>query len=174
MLNYDQLEKLWTDVEARLANHTVGLISAPSGFGKSVLFKHISQKNKFLYVGGDADLIDGSIYDNIFLGSPNRIVPSSIFNDITFAFDEPINEINSVLSTGQKQRICFLRSLNALSPFLLFDETLSGCQSSLITECVKFAITKLRTQQKLLMIVHNFTMDHENVINLNLTDMAIS
>jgi ABC-type phosphate transport system ATPase subunit len=174
MLSDRHLNKLWTNIDARLDNNTVGLISAPSGFGKSILFKHISQQNKFMYVDGVADLFDGSIYDNIFLGAPNRSIPSQIFNDFTFAFDEPIDDINNVLSTGQKQRICFMRSLDALSPYLLFDETLSGCQSDLITECIKFAITKLEIQQKLVMIVHNFTMKHENVINLNLTEMDIA
>ena len=153
------------------------LIYAPSGFGKSVFLKHVAQEKGFAYCDSRPQLFDGSVFENINLGVTSVEFPHELVSDITFGPDEYINDINRTLSTGQKQRICFLRSLQAKSPFIFFDETLSGCQAELADKCIKYAIENTKSSksgQKLVMVLHNFSTSSKDIGNLDLTKVKPS
>ena len=114
------------------------------------------------------------VCENIKLGDNIFEFPHELLSDIPFALSEHIDDINRTLSTGQKQRICFLRSLQANSPFIFFDETLSGCQAELVEKCIEYAINRTKSSksgQKIVMVLHNFSMSLQDIGKLNLTEV---
>ena len=137
MLNEDQLSVMWSSIRDNVMSSPTSLISAPSGFGKSTFLKFVSRQENCLYMDGIPKLFDGSIHDNIFLGCEPNFDVRNVLLDIKHSFDEHISNINRVLSTGQRQRIAFLRSFYSRSRIVVYDETLSGCQNELIYNCVR-------------------------------------
>ena len=124
--------------------HTI--ITGPNGSGKSTLLGLISglyiptsgniniNSNKLGYVGVTPLIIDGSIKENLLYGNDNEIPDDEIY-DIVNKFslyteedkidlDKQIN--NKTLSSGQMQKISFIRSLLNDSEILLLDEATSN------------------------------------------------
>lgn len=172
MFSKAQLNNIWDQVVPQIQDKPVTLLYAPSGFGKSVFLKHVAREKSFAYCDNRPHLFDGSVFENINLGDNAFEVPLELISDITFGVHEHIHNINRTLSTGQKQRICFLRTLQARSPFIFFDETLSGCQAELVHKCIDFAIEKIKTPKsakRLVIVLHNFIKLSDDIANLDLT-----
>lgn len=124
--------------------HTI--ITGPNGSGKSTLLGLISglyiptsgniniNSNKLGYVGVTPLIIDGSIKENLLYGNNNEIPDDEIHNLVNkfslyteedkIDLDKQIN--NKTLSSGQMQKISFIRSLLNDSEILLLDEATSN------------------------------------------------
>ncbi len=124
--------------------HTI--ITGPNGSGKSTLLGLISglyiptsgniniNSNKLGYVGVTPLIIDGSIKENLLYGNDNDIPDDEIYNLVNkfslyteedkIDLDKQIN--NKTLSSGQMQKISFIRSLLNDSEILLLDEATSN------------------------------------------------
>ena len=135
-------EKLNLDIPKN--KHTI--ITGPNGSGKSTLLGLISglyipthgnvniSSDKLGYVGVTPLIIDGSIKENLLYGNNNQISDDEIFDLIDkfslyaeedkLDLDKQIN--NKSLSSGQMQKISFIRSLLNDSEILLLDEATSN------------------------------------------------
>ena len=93
-----------------------------------------STTNKVGYVGPNPLIIDGSLKDNILFGSGRDISDQELYasikeiklfeNEKEIDLDMSINNKN--LSSGQMQKISFLRVFNADLDLLLLDESTSN------------------------------------------------
>tara|TARA_Y100000996_G_scaffold415197_1_gene408676 strand:+ start:935 stop:2554 length:1620 start_codon:yes stop_codon:yes gene_type:complete len=124
--------------------HTI--ITGPNGSGKSTLLGLISglfipdsgkisiNTDKLGYIGVTPLIIDGSIRENLLYGNNLNISDEEIYEIITkfslytdnekITLDKKIN--NKTLSSGQMQKISFMRSLLNDSEILLLDEATSN------------------------------------------------
>jgi len=128
--------------------HTV--ITGPNGSGKSTLLGLISQvfypesgsinvfTNKVGYVGVLPLIIDGTLRENLIYGSKNKIIEDSELYEILKVFklfdsdnyDLDYQVSNRTLSSGQMQKISFMRSLLADTELLLLDESTSNLDTA--------------------------------------------
>jgi len=128
--------------------HTV--ITGPNGSGKSTLLGLISQvfypesgsinvfTNKVGYVGVVPLIIDGTLRENLIYGSKNKIIEDSelfeilkvfkLFDSDNYDLDYQVS--NRTLSSGQMQKISFMRSLLADTELLLLDESTSNLDTA--------------------------------------------
>ncbi|MDA8667805.1 ABC transporter ATP-binding protein/permease [Candidatus Actinomarina sp.] len=122
------------------------VVSGPNGAGKSTLLALFAgilipsegtvttTTNKVGYVGPNPLIIDGSLKDNILFGSGKNISDQELYtsikeiklfeNEKEIDLDMSINNKN--LSSGQMQKISFLRVFNADLDLLLLDESTSN------------------------------------------------
>lgn len=128
--------------------HTV--ITGPNGSGKSTLLGLISQvfypesgsinifTNKVGYVGVTPLIIDGTLRENLIYGSKDKIIEDSEIFEILKVFklfdfdnyDLDYQVSNRTLSSGQMQKISFMRSLLADTELLLLDESTSNLDTA--------------------------------------------
>lgn len=158
MSSEDIGRKLWEKHGATVLQHSVSFVMAPSGFGKSQMLRYGVKINHGLYIGSDTNLFDGSILENIELSDQfGNIDYQQFISDIRYPLDEKLENINEKLSTGQKQRIVFLRSLSTLADLVVFDETISGLESELIDKLV-FLCCQISVQErkKFVFVIHNY------------------
>ena len=124
--------------------HTI--ITGPNGSGKSTLLglsagllfpqkgKIASYSNKFGYVGVTPLIISGTLRDNLVYGNSKNIPDKDliaylekfqVFNESAGNnLDNIVN--NKILSSGQLQKISFIRSLISDVDILLLDESTSN------------------------------------------------
>jgi ABC-type multidrug transport system fused ATPase/permease subunit len=124
--------------------HTI--ITGPNGSGKSTLLglsagllfpqkgKIVSYSNKFGYVGVTPLIISGTLRDNLVYGNSKNIPDKDliaylekfqVFNESAGNnLDNIVN--NKILSSGQLQKISFIRSLISDVDILLLDESTSN------------------------------------------------
>lgn len=122
------------------------VVSGPNGAGKSTLLALFAgilipsegtvttTTNKVGYVGPNPLIIDGSLKDNILFGSGKNISDQELYTSIKeiklFENEKEINLDMSInnknLSSGQMQKISFLRVFNADLDLLLLDESTSN------------------------------------------------
>lgn len=164
-------ESIWEVNRSKIIDRKIVQITAPSGFGKSLMLSAAAKDLDAFYIGSSPTLFDGSIAENIFLSTPPNQSYFEFFPEVRFSMTEHIERINEVLSTGQKQRIAFLRSLRSTANYLLFDETLSGNQSPMIDSLLAFAIRNnkiCKTEKNLVFVCHNYQskMDCIEVVEL--------
>tara|TARA_B100001996_G_scaffold378098_1_gene361700 strand:- start:1291 stop:2907 length:1617 start_codon:yes stop_codon:yes gene_type:complete len=127
--------------------HTV--ITGPNGSGKSTLLGLISQIyypqkgeiNIFTkhigYVGVTPLIIDGTLKENLIYGNENNeITDEKLFETLRLfqLFDEDDYDLNLIisnrtLSSGQMQKISFIRALLSNTELLLLDESTSNLDS---------------------------------------------
>ena len=163
-------EKL--NLELLKGKHTV--ITGPNGSGKSTLLGLIAQiyypqignievnSNKIGYVGVTPLIVDGTIRENLLYGNSKKNIDDSIlvsmlqkfklFDDDDYKLDYGVS--NRTLSSGQMQKISFIRSLIADTEILLLDES----TSNLDTETRNLIFDILR-ERKITII--NSTHNHE-------------
>ncbi len=149
-------EKL--NLEIPKNKHTI--ITGPNGSGKSTLLGLISglyiptlgnvniSSNKLGYVGVTPLIIDGSIKENLLYGNNNKISDEQIYDlidkfslyaeEVSLDLNRKIN--NKSLSSGQMQKISFIRSLLNDSEILLLDEATSNLDDK--TKVLIFDILK--------------------------------
>ena len=123
--------------------HTV--ITGPNGSGKSTLLGLIAglytassgyvniNTSKIGYVGVTPLVFEGTIKENLLYGNSNQIDDEDLiklmdefnfFNNEKYNLDYKVN--NKTLSSGQLQKISFMRSLLNDSKLLLLDESTSN------------------------------------------------
>ena len=132
------------DLEFPKGKHTV--LTGANGSGKSTLLGLISQiyypqsgsiniiSKKIGYVGVTPLIIDGSLRTNLLYGNDNNSITDNelietlktfkLFENHDYDLDFVIS--NRTLSSGQMQKISFMRALLANSEILLLDESTSN------------------------------------------------
>jgi len=160
------------DLSFKKGVHTV--LTGPNGSGKSTLLGIISQiyypekgsiklfSNKIGYVGVTPLIIDGSLKENLLYGNDNKNIDDKrlismlqdfkLFDDNEYNLDFMVS--NRTLSSGQMQKISFIRSLLSDTELLLLDESTSNLDAE--TRELIFRILK---DKKLTII--NSTHNHE-------------
>ena len=128
--------------------HTI--ITGPNGSGKSTFLGLISgvfyptegsittYSNKYGYVGASPMILSESIRKNLLYGSKNKITDEKMVEYLklfkTFEADEDYNLdrkiSNKSLSSGQMQKIAFIRSLIYGVDILILDESTSNLDSA--------------------------------------------
>ena len=162
---------LWDQHENQLLSNCLNLIEAPSGFGKSLMLKYGAKKLNGLYLDDRAELFDGSLNENINLGSKPLKFPNYLLEDIQFDFDEDIRDINEKLSTGQRQRVVYLRSITTETNYIFFDETISGLQSSKISELISFTSKLFKnSERKIFYVIHNYIPENDLINTLRIAN----
>lgn len=131
------------DLEIELNKHTI--ITGPNGSGKSTLLGLVSKvfypeegeiklnTNDIGYVGVTPLIIEGSLKENLIYGNSSKKTDEEIiklvnefelFNNDERGLDSIIDRKS--LSSGQMQKISFIRSLLAETKLLLLDESTSN------------------------------------------------
>ena len=145
--NSDELIFDNQSIEFEKNKHTV--VTGPNGSGKSTLLglvsglyvpvsgKSIKYTNKVGYVGVTPLVFEGSIRDNLMYGNDIEINDDkliSMLEDFNFYNDKIINLDDNIsnrsLSSGQLQKISFIRCLLNESSMLLLDESMSNLDTS--------------------------------------------
>lgn len=158
--------------------HTV--ITGPNGSGKSTLLGIVSQiyypENGHIkiftknigYVGVTPLIIDGTLRENLIYGNSGKEIEDKKLVEMLNLFklfDDPVYDLdleisNRTLSSGQMQKISFIRSLLADVELLLLDESTSNLDSE--TRNLIFNILK-KTNITIINSTHNheeFDYDH--------------
>lgn len=124
--------------------HTI--ITGPNGSGKSTLLGIVSgilypengtiqlSSNSIGYVGVTPLIISGTLRDNLVYGSSREYRQGELIdlvNEFTLFGEKTINDLdiqvsNQTLSSGQMQKISFMRTLLASSDIILLDESTSN------------------------------------------------
>ena len=135
------------NLEIKKGTHTI--ITGPNGVGKSTLLgllsgifypqfgKVFSKTENYGYISAYPMIIRGTLKDNILYGNSNEINEDEIMNLIKkFELFSDINSevlnlqvSNKVLSSGQMQKLSFIRALLADPDLLLLDESTSNLDS---------------------------------------------
>ena len=145
--NSDELIFDNQSIEFEKNKHTV--VTGPNGSGKSTLLglvsglyvpisgKSVKYTNKVGYVGVTPLVFEGSIRDNLMYGNDIKINDEklvSMLEDFNFYNDKKINLDDNIsnrsLSSGQLQKISFIRCLLNDSSMLLLDESMSNLDTS--------------------------------------------
>jgi len=158
------------NIDIQKHSHTV--ITGPNGSGKSTLLGMIAglylpqfgqtktYSRNIGYVGVTPLVFDGTLKENLLYGNNNQVDDSIIydlleefqfFNDEEFQLTKLIS--NKTLSSGQLQKISFIRSLLNDADILLLDESTSN-----LDEKSKQFIFKILNSKKLTIInsTHNY------------------
>ncbi len=160
------------NIKINKGKHTV--ITGPNGSGKSTLLGLISQiyypqngeinifTENIGYVGVTPLIIDSSLKENLIYGNTKKeIKDSELINMLEQfkLFDDEIYDLemrisNRTLSSGQMQKISFIRSLLSDTQLLLLDESTSNLDSE--TRNLIFNILKNKN-----MTIINSTHNHD-------------
>tara|TARA_B100000131_G_C18086149_1_gene600235 strand:- start:117 stop:1730 length:1614 start_codon:yes stop_codon:yes gene_type:complete len=133
---------IFEDINFMLGKNTHTVITGPNGSGKSTLLgllagvlyandgKVLSFSEKFGYIGATPLIFDSSLYENVMYGNENKVDEKEIVKYLklletfkeekNYSLEKIINNKN--LSSGQMQKIAFVRALIADTEILLLDE----------------------------------------------------
>ena len=148
------------NIQIQQGKHTV--ITGPNGSGKSTFLGLISQiyypqngkvnifTEKIGYVGVTPLIIDSTLRENLIYGNKNKLIEDQnliemlntfkLFDDDNYNLELEIS--NRSLSSGQMQKISFIRSLLSETELLLLDESTSNLDSE--TRTLIFDILKTK------------------------------
>ena len=126
--------------------NTHNLITGPNGSGKSTILGLMAgifyasegtveaRTNKFGFIGAVPLIFDGSLRDNILYGNNLEIEDNEIYDylrlfdtfkeDSNYDLDKEIS--NKTLSSGQMQKVAFIRALLSDLEVLILDESTSN------------------------------------------------
>ena len=134
---------IFEGISIKIPENTHTILTGPNGSGKSTLLGLMSgvlysnkgnvkiYKEKFGYIGATPLIFTGSIRDNLTYGNAREISDNKMF-ELMKKFDlfkeekrYDLNEIidNKSLSSGQMQKISFIRALLSDTEILLLDES---------------------------------------------------
>ena len=136
---------LFTDINIEITSGQHTVISGGNGSGKSTLLglisgiltpnngKIISNSNSIAYVGATPLIINGTIKENLLYGNTKKVSNEEIlslvnsynlFNETKIDLEMKIT--NKSLSSGQMQKISFIRALLSKPEILILDESTSN------------------------------------------------
>jgi ABC-type bacteriocin/lantibiotic exporter with double-glycine peptidase domain len=147
---YNSKTNIFDNINLEIKKNTHNVITGPNGSGKSTLLGLCSgllypQKgstttfsSKFGYVGVTPLIITGTLKENLLYGNPKEVSDKELYEYIeNFGlFNEENNmDLNKkisikTLSSGQLQKISFIRSLLGDVEILLLDESTSNLDIS--------------------------------------------
>ena len=173
--------EIFEDVSFKIDRNTHTVITGANGSGKSTLLGLLagvfypsqgevySFSNKFGYVGATPLIFNSTLYDNIMYGNDLAVKENQIIEILkilqTFKEEKNYNLKNVIsnktLSSGQMQKIAFVRALVANPDILLLDEATSN-----LDESSKESIFDILTSQKITII--NSTHDQARFKNVDL------
>jgi len=173
--------KIFEDVSFNIRKNTHTVITGPNGSGKSTLLGLIggvfypdkgqvySFSDKFGYIGATPLIFSSTLYENIMYGNNHEVEEEEILNQLkllqTFKEDESYSLSrkisNKTLSSGQMQKIAFIRALVAKPDILLLDEATSN-----LDDYSKETIFNLLTKKNITII--NSTHDPGSFKNVDL------
>ena len=138
--NSDQ--PIFKNLNLEIAKHTHTIITGQNGSGKSTLLgllsgvfypmsgKVISFSDKFAYIGANPLIFDSTIHENLMYGNKKQINDNDLLNYLkalevfkekaNYSLEKKISNKN--LSSGQMQKIAFIRALVSDAEILLLDE----------------------------------------------------
>ena len=138
-------KQLFTDINIEITSGQHTVISGGNGSGKSTLLglisgiltpnngKIISNSNSIAYVGATPLIINGTIKENLLYGNTKKVSNEEIlslvnsynlFNETKIDLEMKIT--NKSLSSGQMQKISFIRALLSKPEILILDESTSN------------------------------------------------
>lgn len=140
-------EQIFSDLNLNIEKNSHTIITGPNGSGKSTLLGLISGlyvpekgnievfSKKLGYVGVTPLIIETSIRENLLYGNMSEVKDSYIiellerfkFKDRLVDLDEVVS--NKTLSSGQMQKVSFIRALLNNVDILLLDESTSNLDS---------------------------------------------
>jgi len=171
---FNSEEDIFKDINLRIEKGKHTVITGPNGSGKSTLLGLLSQiyypqegqisifTRNIGYVGVMPLIFDGSLRENLLYGNENLDVDDKNLHDMLklfCLFDEDNYNLdlvisNRTLSSGQMQKISFIRSLLSNTELLLLDESTSNLDSQ--TRDLIFNILKSKN-----ITIINSTHNHE-------------
>lgn len=177
---FNSNEYIFENINLELSKNTHTIITGPNGSGKSTLLGLIagvfySQKGKvyvnskkFGYIGATPMIFTGTLKENIIYGNELLIPDSEIIKYLKLfkIFKEESNyDLNKTidnksLSSGQMQKIAFVRALLSNPEILILDESTAN-----LDDASRKLIFKLLSEKKVTII--NSTHDPENFENVN-------
>lgn len=146
---FNSSDIIFKNLNMEISKNSHTIITGPNGSGKSTILGLIAGlylptkgkisifTDKIGYVGVTPLVFDGSIKENILYGNARLISDKEIsdlliefnfYNEGKYNLNKPIS--NKTLSSGQLQKISFMRSILSESKILLLDEATSNLDSS--------------------------------------------
>tara|TARA_Y100000816_G_scaffold286171_1_gene266899 strand:- start:2069 stop:2914 length:846 start_codon:yes stop_codon:yes gene_type:complete len=176
--NSDEL--IFEKINLEIPKNTHTIITGPNGSGKSTLLglmagvfysqkgKVYANNKKFGYIGATPMIFTGTLKDNLLYGNDQDIDESVIIQQLkdfqtfkeesNYRLDKVID--NKSLSSGQMQKIAFIRALLSEPDVLLLDESTAN-----LDDFSRKLIFKLLGDKKITII--NSTHDPENFENVD-------
>tara|TARA_B100000945_G_C20415946_1_gene615143 strand:- start:1046 stop:2665 length:1620 start_codon:yes stop_codon:yes gene_type:complete len=177
---FNSEESIFENINLELPINTHTVLTGPNGSGKSTLLGLISgvlysqegrvrtYKKNFGYIGATPLIFTGTIKENIMYGNENLVSDSEImeymkkfdlFKEASrYSLDEVID--NKSLSSGQMQKISFIRALLGKVDIMLLDESTAN-----LDEKSKDLIFNILKKQEISII--NSTHDPESFKNVD-------
>jgi len=175
---FNEKDNLFSNLNLSIYKNKHTIITGPNGSGKSTLLalfsgiiysssgKIISYSEKYSYVSATPMILNSSLKDNLLYGTNKQIDNEKLIDLITeFKLFNEENSVdlnktisNKMLSTGQMQKISFIRSLLSGADILLLDESTSNLDYE-----TKIQIFEILNKRNLTII--NATHNPEEFIN---------
>ncbi len=177
---FNQDEAIFEGISVEIPKNTHTLLTGPNGSGKSTLLGLVSgvlysqegnvttYKEKFGYIGATPLIFSGSIKENIMYGNENEIEDLQILNFLkkfelfkeSNRYDINAKIDNKSLSSGQMQKLSFIRALLGNVDILLLDESTAN-----LDEKSRNLIFDILSKQDITII--NSTHDPDSFRNVN-------
>ena len=173
-------EEMFKDLSLKIKQNTHSLIVGPNGSGKSTLLALIAgilypkkgniktfSKN-IGYVGPNPLIFDATLKENLLYGNESSIPDKEIIRQLktfkVFDTDKSLNEqiSNKSLSSGQMQKISFIRALLSNPDILILDEASSNLDKN-SKELIYKILSNLNTT------ILNSTHEGDNYLNIDST-----
>lgn len=174
---------IFENISFKINRNTHTVITGANGSGKSTLLGLLagvfypnhgevySFSNKFGYIGATPLIFNSTLYDNIMYGNDLEVEDNHIIEILktlqTFKENQnyDLKNIisNKTLSSGQMQKIAFVRALVAKPDILLLDEATAN-----LDESSKEAVFNILTNQKITIINSTHDPDRFKNVDLNL------
>jgi ATP-binding cassette subfamily B protein len=176
--NSDEL--IFEKINLEITKNTHTIITGPNGSGKSTLLglmagvfysqkgKVYANNKKFGYIGATPMIFTGTLKDNLLYGNDQNIDESVIIQQLkdfqtfkeesNYRLDKVID--NKSLSSGQMQKIAFIRALLSEPDILLLDESTAN-----LDDFSRKLIFKILGEKQVTII--NSTHDPENFENVD-------
>lgn len=145
---FNSKESIFNNLNLKIEQNSHTIITGPNGSGKSTILgliaglyiptngKVVISTDKIGYVGVTPLVFEGSIKDNLLYGNNLSITDEElvkVLNDFKFynegKYDLSQKISNKTLSSGQLQKISFMRTILSEAKLLLLDESTSNLDS---------------------------------------------
>jgi subfamily B ATP-binding cassette protein MsbA len=124
-------------------------------------------RRKLAIAGQDADLIEGTVFDNIAFGheapsaeqvmdAARRAQVHDFISSLPKGYDTRVGQRGLLLSGGQRQRIGLARALIRNSPVLILDEATNSLDSMVETEIYR-SLEELHGHATIIVIAHRLS-----------------